>query len=67
MRTIPIMGKKYEIRYSGVYGYDSYEGQGIYTGETMFDNGQTYYEFLLVPKHKDKTGFFPLDSVFPVE
>ena len=61
MKTPPEKGKKYEIRYKGMWEYDGYEGTGIFTGNTEDVDGMCY-EFIL---EDGGDGLFPLKDVFP--
>lgn len=53
-------GKKYAIRYKGMFDYNDYHGEGTYTGKKEDIDGMCY-EFVL---DNGNTGFFPLGDVF---
>lgn len=64
MKTLPVIGQTYEIRYLGYYDYDKYFGTGIYTGEIDEDEEGPFYGFDVGVK---ETCWFPLDSIFPTD
>ena len=63
MKNKPKKGKKYTIRYKGYYEYDSYDGEGIFTGKSKDIEG-ICYEFII---DDGTTGLFPLKDIFEYE
>lgn len=62
VKNLPIIGETYLLAYKGIYDYDGYIGEGIYTGKIDDSEETVYYEFKI---GKD-FGFFPLSSVYPL-
>ena len=57
------VGTLYQIKYTGYYGYDNYEGEGIYTGKTDLFDGEESFGMKL-PNSSCEENWFPLDSIF---
>lgn len=58
-----VKDKTYTISYVGYYDYDSYKGEGVYTGEIDNIDGEVFG--FILPTSIDKNPcYFPLDSIF---
>jgi len=58
------IGDIYQINYIGYHGYDSYRGEGIYTGKSYVDEGCEFFGMKLPISHEEEPNWFPLDSIF---
>lgn len=62
------IGETYQIRYVGYHGYDSYNGEGIYTGKSYIDPADNVEVFdMKIQSSYSDENWFPLDSIFTNE
>ena len=57
-------GKTFQIKYIGPSGYDSYDGEGVFNGETDDIDGEVF-GFRI--DGMNYVAYFPLDSIFTLE